>query len=58
MKRIYVVIGELEDTNQIDIWYCACNTIEQAEHTCTQLESHPDNKHIWYYREVVLEEGD
>ena len=57
MKRIYVVVGELEETEQIDCWYGAYSSIDEADEVCTELEGHPDNEHIWYWREVVLEEG-
>lgn len=56
MKRVYVVMGELEDTNQVDIVEVAYDTMEKADKRCTLLESHPDNRHLWYWREVVLEE--
>ena len=56
MKRVYVVMGELEDTEQVDIVEAAYESMDKAEKRCTLLESHPDNKHIWYWREVILEE--
>lgn len=56
MKRVYVVVGELEDTEQIDVWYGAYTSMEEAELHCMRLEAHPDNKHIWYWREVILKE--
>ena len=56
MKRVYVVLGELEDTDQIDIVEAAYPTMERAEQRCATLESHPDNRHIWYWREAILEE--
>lgn len=59
MKRIYVVVGELEDTDQIDTFDAAFPTMSQADDRCYELEAKPDNNHIWYWREVVLmEEGD
>lgn len=58
MKRIYVVVGELEDTDRIDCTYGAYCTMFRASEVCTDLEGHPDNKHIWYWREVILEEED
>ena len=54
-KRIYVVVGELEDSNQIDIFDGAYTSMEKAEARCTELESE-GNGHIWYWREVVLED--
>lgn len=55
MRRIYVVVGELEDTNQIDSFDSAHLTMEHADKRCTELESE-NNGHIWYWREVILEE--
>lgn len=55
MKRIYVVIGELEDTDQIDSFDGAYPTIERADERCTELEAE-NNGYIWYWREVILEE--
>ena len=58
MKRIYVVVGELEDTDQIDIFDSAHLSMSRADERCIELESEP-NGHIWYWREVILdEEGD
>lgn len=54
-RRIYVIVGELEDTDTIDMWYGACESIERAEEICEELENEYPN-HIWYYREVILEE--
>ena len=56
MKRIYVVVGELEDTNQIDSFDGAYLTMEQADHRCYELEE-KDSNHIWYWREVILDES-
>jgi hypothetical protein len=59
MRRIYVIIGELEDTDKIDHFEAAYPTMEEADAVCTELESTPGNNHIWYWREVILvEEGD
>ena len=55
MKRIYVVVGELEDTDQIDIFDSAHINMDKAEQRCIELENHPDG-HIYYWREVILEE--
>ena len=55
MKRIYVVIGELEDTNEIDTFDAAYPTMEQADNRCYQLEKE-NTEHIWYWREVILME--
>ena len=58
MKRIYVVVGELEDTDQIDSFDNAYTSMDRADERCTELESQ-NNGHIWYWREVILnEEGD
>jgi len=55
MKRIYVVVGELEDTDQVDTFYGAYLTMDKAQDVAMELEKQ-DNGHIWYWREVVLEE--
>lgn len=55
MKRIYVVVGELEDTDKIDVFDGAYPTMEQADERCYELEAEPNN-HIWYWREIILEE--
>lgn len=55
MKRIYVVVGELEDTDKIDVFDGAYPTMEQADERCCELEAEPNN-HIWYWREVIMEE--
>lgn len=56
MKRIYVVLGNLEDCLEPDIIYGAYPTMERADEICDGLGDHPDNIHSWYWREVVLEE--
>ena len=56
MKRVYVVLGENNETENLDHVYCAYATMEKAEDKCIELESHPDNNHIWYWQEIVLED--
>lgn len=58
MKRIYVVMGELEDTNQVDSYDGAYLSMSRADERCYELEAAPNNNHIWYWREVILEEGE
>ena len=55
MKRIYVVVGELEDTDKVDSFDGAYPTMSRADERCTELEALSDN-HIWYWREVILED--
>lgn len=55
MKRIYVVVGELEDTNEIDCFEGAYHSMERADERCAELETESQN-HIYYWHEVVLEE--
>lgn len=56
MKRIYVVVGELEDSDGIvDTFDSAHLTMEKAEQRCIKLEAKSTNM-IWYWREVLLEE--
>lgn len=58
MRRIYTVVGELEDTDRIDCIDGSYLTMEEAEQRCLELEIE-QNGHIWYWRESVLkEEGD
>lgn len=55
MRRIYIVVGEMEDTDQIDSFDGAYTTMSRADERCGELEATNDG-HIWYWREVVLEE--
>lgn len=55
MKRIYIVMGELEDTDTVDCYDSAHLTMERADERCTKLEA-VDDSHIWYWREVILED--
>ena len=55
MRRIYVVMGELEDTDIVDCYDGAYPTMERADERCTELEAVPDG-HIWYWIELILEE--
>lgn len=55
MRRIYVIVGELEDTDKIDIFDSAHLSMSRADERCCELEAE-DNNHIWYWREVILEE--
>jgi len=55
MKRIYIVVGELEDTNEVDSFDSAHLTMDKADERCAELEA-LDDSHIWYWREVILEE--
>jgi hypothetical protein len=55
MKRIYVIVGELEDTDQIDTFYGACHTMKKADELCLQAENEIPG-HIFYWREVIEED--
>ena len=55
MKRIYIVVGEIEDTDMIDRIDGAYTSMERAEERCAELENQ-DGAYLWYWREVVLEE--
>ena len=55
MKRIYIVVGEIEDTDMIDRIDGAYTSMERAEERCSELEN-KDRAYIWYWREVILEE--
>jgi len=56
-RRIYVVVGELEDTPVTDIFYGAYLTMKKADEVCYELEQKNDG-HIYYYVEVILDEED
>lgn len=55
MKRIYIIMGELEDTDIIDCYDSAQPTMERAEQRCIELAIEQPN-HIWYWREIIFEE--
>ena len=55
MKRAYVVVGELEDTNMIDVFYGVCHTIERADELCFEAEA-ADPGRIYTWREVIEED--
>lgn len=57
MKRAYIIIGELEDTNMPDIYYSIVHSIKRAEELCAALEEQSSN-HIYYWRECIEEEDD
>ena len=55
-RRIYVVVGELENSPEIDIFYGAYLTMEKADEVCYELEQNKNDNHIYYYVEVILDE--
>ncbi len=55
MKRAYVVIGELEDTDHIDTFYAICHSMERADELCLEAESN-DPGRIYTWREVIEED--
>ena len=57
MKRAYVVVGELEDTDKIDTFYAICHSMTKADELCLEAESEDPN-HIYTWREVVEEDDE
>lgn len=57
MKRAYIIVGELEDTDQIDVFYAVCHSIRRADELCLEAEVE-DPGRIYTWREVVEEEDD
>lgn len=55
MRRAYVIVGELEDTDHIDTFYAVCHSMEKAEKLCLEAES-ADPAHIYTWREIVEED--
>lgn len=55
MKRVYVVIGELED-GRADVYYAVCHTMGRADELCHEAEAaDPEHYYTWY---EVIEEDD
>lgn len=59
MRRVYVVLGELEDINEIDTIEGVYPSMEAAENRCSELEADSraeHDGHIWYWRETTMED--
>ena len=57
MKRAYLIVGELEDTDQIDVFYTICHSMERADELCLEAEAEAeDPSRIYTWREVVEED--
>lgn len=57
MKRAYVIVGELEDTDKIDTFYAVCHSMTRADELCLEAESEDPN-HIYTWREVIEEDDE
>lgn len=55
MRRAYIVVGELEDTNEVDIYYAVCHSMQRADELCLEAEAQNPN-HIYTWREVIEED--
>lgn len=57
MKRVYVIICELEDSGG-SVWSIedVVSSMTTADNICTQLEKE-NPAHIYYWREVISSEG-
>lgn len=52
MRRAYLILGELEDTNTPDLFYAVTHSMERAEELCLEAERE-DPVRIYYWREVI-----
>lgn len=55
MRRAYLIVGELEDTDQVDVYYGICHSTERADELCLEAE-YDDPSHIYTWREVIEED--
>lgn len=55
MKRAYVIVGELEDTNVVDVYYAICHSMDRADELCLEAEA-SDPSRIYTWREVIEED--
>jgi hypothetical protein len=55
MRRAYVIVGELEDTDHIDVFYAICHSMDRADELCLEAES-ADPGRIYTWREIVEED--
>lgn len=55
MKLAYAIVGELEDANEVDVFYAICHSIKRADEICLEAES-KDPSRIYTWREVPEED--
>ena len=55
VKRAYIIVGELEDTDKIDTFYSICHSMEKADELCLEAEAE-DPGRIYTWREVIEED--
>ena len=57
MRRAYVVVGELENTEVVDVYYAVCHSMKRADELCQEAESW-DSSRIYYWVEVIEEDDE
>ena len=57
MRRAYIIVGELEDTDKIDVFYASCHSMERADELCLEAEI-TDPSRIYTWREVIEEDDE
>ena len=55
MRRAYVIVGELEDSDKIDVFYAVCHSMARVDVLCTEAEA-KDPSRIYTWREVIEED--
>lgn len=55
MRRVYIVVGKLEDSDAIDIFYAVCHSMKRADELCLEAENE-DPGHIYMWYESVEED--
>lgn len=57
MRRAYIIVGELEDTDKIDVFYASCHSMERADELCLEAQAtYPSRIYTW--REVIEEDDE
>ena len=56
MRRVYLVLGELENTNTPDVFYAVVHSMERADELCLEAEA-ADPARIYYWREVIEDDN-
>ena len=56
MRRAYVVVGKLPDSDVVSDYYAVCHSMTRADKLC--LEAEKDNSHLEYSWYSVIEEDD
>jgi len=56
MKMIYIVVGEVEDTDKITVFEGAYYSQERADERCDDLKVERDDGYLYYTIPIPLEE--